>query len=38
MHHRGVKMAKVVMFNKYISDSERKDIESYLSRKWSIKI
>jgi hypothetical protein len=31
-------IAEIIIFNKHISDNERKDIEQYLSKKWGIKI
>jgi hypothetical protein len=29
---------EIIIFRKKLDDSERKDIEKYLSKKWSIKI
>ena len=31
-------IGEIIIFNKYINDTERQDIESYLSKKWSINL
>jgi hypothetical protein len=31
-------IAEIIIFNKYLSDNEKKDVEQYLSKKWGINI